>query len=284
MNTIRLPQGETLPSIGLGTWRMGESASSRRAEVAAIRLAVEIGYRVFDTAEMYGEGRAEQLLGQALDDALRSHAVRREELFIVSKVYPHNASRAGTVAACERSLKRLGLDHIDLYLLHWPGTFALSETVEGFEALQAGGRIRHWGVSNFDVEAMQALVATPGGERCASNQVYYSLSERGPEFDLLPWQRERAMPLMAYCPVDQGVLSHDRGLAQLGERLGASASQLALARLMAEPGVMVIPKAVREAHLRENFAACERVLTADDIAEIDRLFPSPRRKSALAMR
>ena len=220
MNTIRLPQGETLPSIGLGTWRMGESASSRRAEVAAIRLAVEIGYRVFDTAEMYGEGRAEQVLGQALDDALRSHAVQREELFIVSKVYPHNASRAGAVAACERSRQRLALDHIDLYLLHWPGSFALSQTIAGFETLQAAGRIRHWGVSNFDLAAMHALVATPGGECCASNQVYYSLSERGPEFDLLPWQREHAMPLMAYSPVDQGVLSQDRVLAQIGERVG----------------------------------------------------------------
>jgi diketogulonate reductase-like aldo/keto reductase len=284
MNTVRLPQGETLPSIGLGTWRMGESSGSRRAEVAAIRLAVEIGYRVFDTAEMYGEGRAEQLLGQALDDALRSHAVRREELFVVSKVYPHNASRAGTVAACERSLKRLGLDHIDLYLLHWPGTFSLSETVEGFEALQAGGRIRHWGVSNFDVEAMQSLVAVPGGERCAVNQVYYSLSERGPGFDLLPWQCERAMPLMAYSPFDQGVLSHDRGLARIGEGVGATASQLALARLMAEPGVMVIPKAVRESHLRENFAASALALAPADITAIDRLFPAPTRRSALAMR
>ena len=284
MNTIRLPQGETLPSIGLGTWRMGESAGNRRAEVAAIRLAVEIGYRVFDTAEMYGEGRAEQVLGQALGDALRAHAVRREELFIVSKVYPHNASRAGTVAACERSLKRLGLDHIDLYLLHWPGSFPLSETIAGLEVLQSAGHIQHWGVSNFDLEAMQSLVATPGGERCASNQVYYSLSERGPEFDLLPWQRERAMPLMAYSPVDQGVLSHDRGLAKIGERLGATASQLALARLMAEPGVMVIPKAVREAHLRENFAASALALSAADVAAIDRLFPAPTRPSALAMR
>ena len=284
MNSVRLPQGETLPSIGLGTWRMGESAGNRRAEVAAIRLAVEIGYRVFDTAEMYGEGRAEQVLGQALDDALRAHAVRREELFIVSKVYPHNASRVGTVEACERSLKRLALDPIDLYLLHWPGSFPLSETVAGFEALQAAGRIRHWGVSNFDLKAMESLVAAPGGERCAINQVYYSLSERGPEFDLMPWQRERAMPVMAYSPVDQGVLSRDRGLARIGERVGATASQLALARLMVEPGVMVIPKAVRETHLRENFAACERVLTPDDIAELDRLFPSPRRKSALAMR
>ena len=284
MNTVRLPQGETLPSLGLGTWRMGESAGSRRTEVAAIRLAVEIGYRVFDTAEMYGEGGAEQVLGQALGAALRSHAVRRDELFVVSKVYPHNASRAGTVAACERSRQRLALDHIDLYLLHWPGEQPLSETLTGFEALQAAGRVRHWGVSNFDLDAMRALLATPGGERCASNQVYYSLSERGPEFDLLPWQRERAMPLMAYSPVDQGVLSQDRVLAQIGERVGATASQLALARLMAEPGVMVIPKAVREAHLRENFAACEWVLTPDDIAAIDKHFPSPRRKSALAMR
>ncbi|MEO8058736.1 MAG: aldo/keto reductase [Burkholderiales bacterium] len=284
MNTIRLPQGETLPSIGLGTWRMGESASSRSAEVAAIRLAVEIGYRVFDTAEMYGEGRAELLLGQALGEAVRASAVRREELFVVSKVYPHNASRSGTVAACERSLKRLALGHIDLYLLHWPGAHPLMQTIASFEALQAAGHIRHWGVSNFDVDAMQSLVATPGGEGCASNQVYYSLSERGPEFDLLPWQREQAMPLMAYSPVDQGVLAHDRGLARVGERVGASASQLALARLMAEPGVMVIPKAMREAHLRENFAASECVLAPGDITEIDRLFPSPRRKSALAMR
>jgi len=284
MKSIRLPQGETLPALGLGTWRMGESAGSRSAEVAAIRLAVEIGYRVFDTAEMYGEGRAEQLLGQALGDALRAHAVRREELFVVSKVYPHNASRSGTVAACERSLKRLALGHIDLYLLHWPGSFALTETVAGFEALEAASHIRHWGVSNFDIDAMQSLVATPGGERCASNQVYYSLSERGPEFDLLPWQREQGMPLMAYSPVDQGVLARDKGLARIAERLGATASQLALARLMAEPGVMVIPKSVREPHLRENFAAGELALTPDDIAEIDRLFPPPRRKSALAMR
>ena len=284
MNTIHLPQGETLPSIGLGTWRMGESSGSRLAEVAAIRLAVEIGYRVFDTAEMYGEGRAEQVLGQALDDALRSHAVRREELFIVSKVYPHNASRAGTVAACVRSLKRLALDHIDLYLLHWPGTFALSETVAGFEALQAAGRIRHWGVSNFDLEAMQSLVATPGGERCASNQVYYSLSERGPEFDLLPWQRERDMPTMAYSPVDQGVLAHDKSLARIAEHVGATASQLALARLMAEPGVMVIPKAVRESHLRENFGASVLALAPADIAAIDQVFPAPKGPSALAMR
>ena len=284
MNTVCLPQGETLPAIGLGTWRMGESATSRRAEVAAIRLAVEIGYRVFDTAEMYGEGGAEEVLGIALEEALRAQAVRREELFIVSKVYPHNASRAGTLAACERSRKRLALDQIDLYLLHWPGSHPLNQTVAAFEALQSSGRIRHWGVSNFDLEAMQVLAATPGGAHCASNQVYYSLSERGPEFDLLPWQRTRAIPQMAYSPVDQGALARDATLRGIGERLGASASQLALARLMAEPGVMVIPKAVRETHLRENFTACERVLSTADMAEIDAVFPAPRRKAALAMR
>ncbi len=284
MNKIRLPQGETLPCIGLGTWRMGESAGSRAAEVAAVRQAVEIGYRVFDSAEMYGEGGAEQVLGLALNDALRAHAVRREDLFIVSKVYPHNASRAGAMAACERSLKRLALGHIDLYLLHWPGAHPLYETVAGFEALQAAGRIRHWGVSNFDLDAMQALVAAPGGERCASNQVYYSLSERGPEFDLLPWQHQRSLPLMAYSPIDQGLLARDKSLARVAERLGATASQLALARLMAQPGVMVIPKAVRETHLRENFAAAALALAPADSAEIDALFPSPQRKSALAMR
>ena len=284
MKTISLPQGETLPSIGLGTWRMGESARSRGAEVAALRRAIEIGYRVFDSAEMYGEGGAEQVLGQALNEALRAHAVRREEIFIVSKVYPHNASRAGAVSACERSLKRLAIDHIDLYLLHWPGSHPLSETVAGFEALQAGKRIRHWGVSNFDTDAMHALAATPGGEHCASNQVYYSLGERGPEFDLLPWQRARGMPLMAYCPIDQGELARDAGLRGIAGRLGATASQVALAWLMAQPGVMVIPKAVREGHLRENLAARDLVLTSVDIAEIDRMFPAPRRKSALATR
>jgi diketogulonate reductase-like aldo/keto reductase len=284
MKTVSLPQGETLPSIGLGTWRLGESARSRSAEVAAIRLAVEIGYRVFDTAEMYGEGGAEKVLGQALGEALRAGDVRRDELFVVSKVYPHNASRAGTKAACERSLKRLALDRIDLYLLHWPGSYPLRETVEAFEALRSSQRIRHWGVSNFDTELMRELVAVPGGAACASNQVYYSLSERGPEFDLLPWQRARAMPLMAYSPVDQGALAQDAGLRRIAERVGATASQVALAWLMAQPGVMVIPKAVRELHLRENFAATGFLLGPVETAEVDRLFPAPQRQSPLAMR
>ena len=284
MNTVTLPDGTPLPALGLGTWRMGESAGTRNDEVAAVRLAIEIGYRVFDTAEMYGEGGAEEVVGCALAQALRSGAATRDQLFVVSKVYPHNANRAGIAAACERSLKRLALDHIDLYLLHWPGPHPLHETVAGFEAMRAQGRIRHWGVSNFDTDDLRALGAAPGGERCAGNQVYYSLSARGAEFDLLPWQRAHLMPLMAYCPLDQGGLADSPVLHTVARRHGATPSQVALAWLMAQPGVMVIPKAVREAHLRENLAAADLRLTEADRAEIDRHFPAPRVKVALAMR
>ena len=282
MNSVTLPDGSLLPALGLGTWRMGESARSRDAEVAAVRLAIDIGYRVIDTAEMYGEGGAEEVVGEAVAQAVRAGTVTREQLFIVSKVYPHNANRQGVVAACERSLKRLALDHIDLYLLHWPGPHPLRDTVAGFEALRQRGSIRHWGVSNFDTDEMDALIAVPAGDRCAANQVYYSLSARGVEFDLLPWQRERAMPLMAYCPLDRGGLVADPALQAVAKRHAATASQIALAALMAQAGVMVIPKAVREAHLRENLAAAALRLTAADLAEIDVRFPAPRRKLPLA--
>jgi len=284
MNTVKLPDGSLLPALGLGTWHLGESADRRAQEVAALRLALELGYRVIDTAEMYGEGGAEEALGQALAEALRAGTVAREQLFIVSKVYPHNASRAGVAAACERSRRRLGLDRIDLYLLHWAGPHPLHETVAGFEALQSRGHINHWGVSNFDTDDMMALAAVPGGERCAANQVYYSPSTRGPEFDLLPWQRARSMPLMAYCPLDQGDLAGDPLLQRIAERHGASASQVALAWLIARGGVMPIPKALREPHLRANLAAADLVLNEADLSEIERHFPAPRRKQALAMR
>ena len=284
MNTVTLPDGTKLPALGLGTWHMGESARARRDEVAAVRLALEIGYRVFDTAEMYGEGGAEDVLGQALAEALRAGAVAREELFVVSKVYPHNASRTGVAAACDRSRKRLALDHIDLYLLHWPGPHPLSDTVGGFEDLQSRGHIRHWGVSNFDTDDMGELVALPGGERCAANQVYYSPSTRGAEFDLLPWQRARSMPLMAYCPLDQGDLGGDVALQGIAARHAVTASQVALAWLIAQGGVMPIPKAVREPHLRANLAAADLVLDEADFSEIERRFPAPRRKQGLAMR
>jgi len=284
MNTVKLPDGSSLPALGLGTWHLGESADRRAQEVAALRLALELGYRVIDTAEMYGEGGAEEALGQALAEALRAGTVAREQLFIVSKVYPHNASRAGVAAACERSRRRLGLDRIDLYLLHWPGPHPLHDTVAGFEALQSQGHIGHWGVSNFDTDDMVALAAVPGGERCVANQVYYSPSTRGPEFDLLPWLRARSMPLMAYCPLDQGDLAHDPVLHRIAERHGASASQVALAWLIARGGVMPIPKALREPHLRTNLAAADLALNEADLSEIERRFPAPRRKQVLAMR
>jgi len=284
MNNVTLPDGVTLPALGLGTWHMGESAQARRAEVAAVRLALEIGYRVFDTAEMYAEGGAEEVLGQALSEALRAGTVTREQVFIVSKVYPHHASSAGVAAACDRSRKRLGLDGIDLYLLHWPGPHPLRETIAGFEGLQARGQIRHWGVSNFDTDDMTELVAVPGGERCAANQVYYSLSTRGAEFDLLPWQRARSMPLMAYCPLDQGDLAGEAVLQRIAARHGVTASQVALAWLLARGGVMPIPKAVREPHLRANLAAADLVLDEVDLGEIERRFPAPKRKQGLAMR
>jgi diketogulonate reductase-like aldo/keto reductase len=283
MKTIALSTGQAVPALGLGTWRMGELDARRGTEVAALRLAVEMGYRLFDTAEMYGEGGAEEVIGEALAQALRSGTVTREQLFIVSKVYPHNASRKGLPAACDRSLKRLGVDGIDLYLLHWRGQIALRETVTAFESLQAQGRIGAWGVSNFDTADMAELCALPGGAVCATNQVYYSLSRRGVEFDLLPWQLERSIPLMAYCPIDQGRLADDATLRLIGQRHNASAAQVGLAWLLARPGVIAVPKAVRETHLRENLAAAELVLTPQDVAELERSFPPPRRKTALAM-
>lgn len=273
-----------MPVLGLGTWRMGEAADRRTAEVAAVREAIALGYRLIDTAEMYGEGGAETVVGQAIAEALRAGDVRREELFVVSKVYPHNASRRGTREACERSLKRLGLDAIDLYLLHWRGEHPLAHTVEAMQALVAEGRIGHWGVSNFDTDDMQELVQVTGdGPGCAANQVYLSLGERGPEFSLLPWLLERGMPLMAYSPIDQGALAQDVGLAKLAGQLGVTAAQLALAAVMARPGVVAIPKAVRSAHLKENLAAAALKLDAATLAELDRLHPPPRRKTALAM-
>ncbi len=283
MKTVRLGSGEVVPALGLGTWHMGEAARAKAAEVAAVRLAIEIGYRLFDTAEMYGEGGAETVLGEAVNDALRSGAVSREQLFIVSKVYPHNASRAGTLAACERSCKRLGLDQIDLYLLHWPGSHPLDQTVAAFEALRAQGRIRHWGVSNFDTDEMSALWALRDGKNCAANQVYYSLSARGVEFDLLPWQRKQRIATLAYCPIDQGALARSAALQPIAARLGATSAQVALAWLVSRGDVIALPKAVLERHLRENFAAASVELDATTLAELDKAFAAPRRKLPLAM-
>lgn len=283
MKQVQLADGSAVPALGLGTWKIGERASAKAAEVAALRRALELGYRLFDTAEMYGEGGAETVLGQALAEAQRANGAAREALFIVSKVYPHNASERGVIAACERSVRRLRLDHLDLYLLHWRGQYPLAETLRGFTQLQERGLIRRWGVSNFDADDMRELAAQPGGDGCTTNQVYYSLSQRGIEFDLVPWQRAHRMPLMAYSPIDQGALAAARGLAPLAERHRATPAQIALAWLLARGDVIAIPKAVREAHLRDNLAAAAIELSPADLAELDRLFPPPARRQPLAM-
>ena len=283
MHSIPLPgAGPALPALGLGTWHIGESKARRPLEVKAVRSALEMGWRLVDTAEMYGEGGSEEVIGQALAEAQRG-GLRREELFLVSKVYPHNASRKGTVAACERSLRRLGVDRLDLYLLHWRGSVPLAETVQALQALVAAGRIARWGVSNFDVDDMQALWSVPGGDTCAANQVYYSITERGPAHSLLPWLRAHGVALMSYSPLDQGALAEDAALQALAERQGCTTAQLALAWLLAQPGVNALPKAVGEAHLRENLAAAEVVLQDEVQAELARHYPAPVRKPPLAM-
>ncbi len=280
--SLSLPSGHQLPALGLGTWRMGESRARRNDELKALRSALELGYRVFDTAEMYAEGGAEELLGEALAQAMRG-SIAREQLFVVTKVYPHNASAQGVLAACERSRRRLQLEHVDLYLLHWRGEVPLRQTVQGFEGLQQRGWIRHWGVSNFDLDDMQELMVVPGGAACSANQVWYSLTRRGIEYELLPWMRTRQMPLMAYSPIDQGALAAHAGLKRLAAGVGATPSQLALARLLAEPGVMVIPKSADPARLRENFDAASLPLDPAVHQQIDAMFPPPRRKHPLAV-
>ena len=271
----------TMPVLGLGTWRFGESRAARSAEVGSVRRALELGYRLIDTAEMYGEGGAEEVVGAALADAIRAGDVRREEVLVVSKVYPHNASRAGTCAACDRSRRRLGLDSIDVYLLHWRGAHPLAETVDALRALARDGRIGRWGVSNFDVDDMEEVAAL--GDDCALDQVWYSLGERQPEFALLPWLRARGMPLMAYSPIDQGRAADVAVLRRIGAARGVTATQVALAAVLAQPGVVVIPKATGEAHLRENLAAADVRLSRAELQAIERRFPTPRRKAPLAM-
>ena len=279
----RLPDGTPLPALGLGTWRMGERADARQAEILAVREALRMGYRLIDTAEMYGEGGAESMLGDALKLAFAAGEVQRDSLTLVSKVYPHHASTRGVVEACERSLRRLKLDRIDLYLLHWRGEYALAETLEGFAQLQRRGLIRHWGVSNFDVSDMNELFALPGGADCATNQVYYSLEARGIEHDLLPWQTRHQMPLMAYSPIGQGALGSHPALQAMAQSLGVTAAQVALAWVLRHPEVVAIPKAVRSAHLQDNLAAMQLHLGAAELQRLDALFAPPRGKQALAM-
>lgn len=283
MHFVQLPTGQELPALGLGTARIGEATRARSAEIAAVTTAIEIGYRLIDTAEMYGDGGAEEVVGAAVRAMIEAGVVRREELTIVSKVLPTNASREGVLRACERSLQRLSIDTIDLYLLHWRGSTPLKETVAAFEQLRTDDRIRHWGVSNFDTADMQQLWSLAAGPACVANQVYYSASERNAEFDLLPWQRKNGVITMAYSPIDQGALAGDATFGTIGRRHGVSASTAALAWVLRTRDVIAIPKSVKEPHLRENYRAAQIELTADDLAEVDAHFPPPTRKRRLAM-
>ncbi|MEP9347681.1 aldo/keto reductase [Xanthobacter sp. KR7-225] len=273
--SVTLPGGERVPALGQGTWFMGEQARRKADEVAALRAGIDLGLTLIDTAEMYGDGGAEMVVGEAVKG-------RRDAVFLVSKVYPHNASRAGVVAACERSLKRLATDRIDLYLLHWPGSHPLAETVAGFEALQAAGKIRHYGVSNFDADDMAALFAAGGGA-CAADQVLYNPARRGPEFDLFPLLGRHGIPIMAYSPIEQARLPRGGALGAVAKKHGVDPFQVALAWVMRRPDVIAIPKASRIAHVEANAAARDLALDADDLAAIDADFPPPRRKGALEM-
>jgi diketogulonate reductase-like aldo/keto reductase len=255
---------------------MGEDRATRAEEIETLRLGIDLGATLIDTAEMYGEGRAEELIGEAI-------AGRRNEVFLVSKVYPHNASREGAVAACDRSLRRLRTDRIDLYLLHWRGSVPLSETMEVFMALRQAGKIRYYGVSNLDIKDMQELWTVPGGSAVATDQLLYNLSRRGIEWDLLPWLRERHVPVMAYSPIGQAKLSSDRELANFARKYGMTPARIALAWLLASDDVIVIPKTSRRERLKDNLGALDHTLTPIQLAELDRLFPPPTRSQPLEM-
>ena len=273
LHTVSLPSGETVASLGQGTWYMGENARHRQAEVAALRLGLDVGMTLIDTAEMYGNGGAEKVVGEAIEG-------RREKVFLVTKVLPQSASLRGTIAACEASLRRLQTDHVDLYLLHWRGRYPLEETLQAFESLVKTGKTRYWGVSNFDLDDMEELAALMGGDKVATNQVLYNLARRGIEWDLLPWCRQRNIPIMAYSPIEQGrILSH-RALDAVANRHNATAAQIALAWLL-RSGAIVIPRARSQEHVRENRAALEIALTDQDVAELDRAFPPPRERRPL---
>jgi diketogulonate reductase-like aldo/keto reductase len=264
--TVKLPSGEKVPQLGQGTWHMGESGRRRGDEVAALKLGIDLGLTLIDTAELYAD--AELVVAEAIKG-------RRDECFIVTKVLPENSTRARTIAACERSLKRLNTDRIDLYLLHWRGRPRLEETLSAFEALVSAGTIRYWGVSNFDVGDMEELFALPGGDACATNQVLYNLRRRGIEAGSLPWCGERGVPIQAYSPIEQGRLLRDRVLTGVAIRHRATTAQIALAWVLRQPDMMVIPKAATLEHVRENRAALDIELTAQDLAELDRAFPPP---------
>ncbi|ALV38192.1 aldo/keto reductase [Streptomyces sp. CdTB01] len=273
--TIALPSGEKIAALGQGTWYLGEDPARREQEIAALRLGVDLGMTVIDTAEMYGDGAAEKLVGEALRG-------RREEVFLVSKVLPGHADRKGTVAACERSLRRLGSEHVDLYLLHWRGRWPLEETLAGFTDLMKAGKIRYWGVSNLDVADMIELTTLRGGDAVAVDQVLYNLSRRGIEWNLLPWCREAGVTVMAYSPIEQGRLLKVEALGAVARALGATQSQVALAWVL-QQGVAAIPRSGSPEHVRENRGAVDLHLPAEALAVLDEAFPPPSGLAPLEM-
>jgi len=273
---IALPTGEQVPALGQGTWTMGDSPAARAEEIATLRLGLDLGLRVIDTAEMYGDGRSESLVGEAI-------AGRRDEAFLVSKVLPSNALRSGTVAACEASLKRLKTDQLDLYLLHWRGRHPLADTVAAFESLKKSGKIRHWGVSNFDRSDMDELLIVGGGKSVATNQVLYNLTRRGIEWELLPWHEKHRVPVMAYSPIEQAKLVTHNGLIAFAKKHGMTPGQAALAWVLSHHNVMAIPKTGRRDRLKENADALQHPLSPQQKAELDQLFPPPKGPTPLEM-
>jgi len=274
--TVILPSGTAVPALGLGTWNMGEDARKEATEVESLKRGLDLGMTLIDTAEMYGEGGAEKVTGQAI-------AGRRDDVFLVSKVYPWNASRKGVIEACERSLARLKTDRLDLYLLHWRGEHPLAETVMGFEELRRAGKIGAWGVSNFDLDDMEELMRVPDGQNCAANQVLYNLSRRGVEYDLLPWCQEHNIPVMAYSPIEQGRILRNGELIRIAKAYQATPAQVALAFLLERDGVIAIPKSTNPERTAENAAAAELELSDEDLAALDAAFPPPDRKRSLEM-
>ncbi len=273
--TVPLPSGPSVSALGQGCWKIGDDRRTRSAEIATLQRGIELGMTLIDTAEMYGEGASERLVGEAI-------AGRRDQVTLVSKAYPHHAGRQALRLACEQSLQRLGTEALDLYLLHWRGNVPLAETVDGFERLKTAGKIKAWGVSNFDVGDLDELMEA-GGQACATNQILYNLTRRGPEFDLLPWMDRHAMPVMAYTPIEQGRLPRQGALLTVAEKHGATPTQIALAFAIRSGQVIAIPKASTPEHVEENAAAEAITLDSSDLALLDQAFPPPKRKQALAM-
>jgi diketogulonate reductase-like aldo/keto reductase len=276
VRTLKLPSGQLIPILGMGTWQMGENARNRQSEIDALRHGLDLGLTLIDTAEMYGEGGAEEVIAQAI-------ASRRAEVFLVSKVYPHNASKRGTITACERSLQRLKTDYLDLYLLHWRGSVPLGETLEALQTLQQSGKIRSYGVSNFDVEDMEEAIGLKDGKGIATNQVLYNLMRRGIEWNLLPWCQQRGIPIMAYSPIEQGRLLNNGTLKMIAQERGVTAAQVAIAWLLHQENVIVIPKSSRIDHVEQNYAALNLKLSAEELAALDAAFPPPTKLVPLEM-